>query len=360
MGIHPREVTMSFQALASRRRGFLASLAAGAGTVATGLWSRAEAEVPFVNKPSALRVSGRLAYSFPKFSFLPPERRNCFMEMWKNCRKRRDVHNPRGRNMPEPSDGSGNPRLPQHPLVEQRKPDPNQPAKRVLELVGLPGNSDRSGFQRLYLSTKLDYYAEFLDSDIVSTEAVPTADSPIHGYEATRVSIGRDATIHYVRVRSPQPVDEFDLDVRLGAPAAAAAPAFISPINGCTDTCHTACGTCGGTCRTCAYDLTCAATCPATCAATCPNTCPNTCQGATCATCPGHGTCVATQCVAGPNDLQNPCVYTNNQGNTCNTCAATCQTCFTACNQATCAHTQCQQATCNTCAQALTCALTCP
>ena len=251
--------------------------------------------------------------------------------------------------MAEPSDGSGNPRLPQHPLVEQRKPDPNQPAKRVLELVGLPGNSDRSGFQRLYLSTKLDYYAEFLDSDIVSTEAVPTADSPIHGYEATRVSIGRDATIHYVRVRSPQPVDEFDLDVRLGAPVAAAPQLHISPINGCTDTCHTLCGTCGGTCRTCAGEHTCAATCPATCAATC-----QTCQ----TNCAGHGTCLT--CVPNPQDPHNTCIYSNNQGNTCNTCAATCQTCFTACNQATCAHTQCQQATCNTCAQALTCALTCP
>jgi len=247
--------------------------------------------------------------------------------------------------MPEPGDG----RLPQHRLVEQRKPDPNLPAKRVLELVGLPGNSDRSGYQRLYLSTKLDYYAEFSDSDIVGTQTVPASDSPFPGYDATRVSIARDATIHYVRVRSPQPVDEFDLDVRLGAPAASKAPALISPANGCTDACHTVVSC--ATCRTCAGENTCAATCPNTCG-----------QGATCqaaATCVGHGTCVATQCVAGANDVHNPCVYTNNQGNTCNTCAATCQTCFTACNQATCANTQCQQATCHTCAQVNTCAQTC-
>jgi len=255
--------------------------------------------------------------------------------------------------MPEPSGGSGNPKLPQHPLVEQLKPDPAQPARRVVVLVGLPGNSDRSGFQRLYLSTKLDYFAEFPDSDIVSTEAVPAADSPFSGYDATRVSIGRDATIHYVRVRSPQPVDEFDLDLRLGASVATTALPIISPANGCTDACRTldntcpltACGTCHTHCGTCA--------------ATCPNTCG---PGATCqaaATCVGHGTCMPTQCVAGPNDLHNPCVYTNNQGNTCNTCAATCQTCFTACNQATCANTQCHQATCATCAQAATCAQTC-
>jgi hypothetical protein len=249
--------------------------------------------------------------------------------------------------MSEPSGGSGNPKLPQHPLVEQLKPDPAQPARRVVVLVGLPGNSDRSGFQRLYLSTKLDYFAEFLDSDIVSTEAVPAADSPFPGYDATRVSIGRDATIHYVRVRSPQPVDEFDLDVRLGAPVASTAPALISPANGCTDACHTVV-TCA-TCRTCAGDNTCAATCP------------HTCQGQTChagATCAGHGTCVT--CVPDPKDPHNTCIYTNNQGNTCNTCAATCQTCFTACNQATCANTQCQQATCATCpGHQATCANTC-
>jgi hypothetical protein len=255
--------------------------------------------------------------------------------------------------MSEPGDGSGNPRLPQHPLVEQRKPDPNQPAKRVLELVGLPGNSDRSGYQRVYLSTKLDYYAEFLDSDIVSTAPVPAAESPFPGYDATRVSIGRDATIHYVRVRSPQPVDEFDLDVRLGAPAAAAAPAalpIISPPNvGCTEgglTCFSCPRTgCFNTCGTCHTQC-----------ATCPATCPNTCAGHhTCAagaTCAGHGTCV-TYCVAGPNDVNNPCVFTANQAGTCNTCV------FTACNQATCAHTNCQQATCFTCPGAATCANTC-
>jgi hypothetical protein len=246
------------------------------------------------------------------------------------------------------ADESDSPKLPQHPLVGQLKPDPAQPAKRVVVLVGLPGNSDRSGFQRLYLSTKLDYFAEFSASDIVSTETVPAAESPLSGYEATKVSIGRDATIHYVRVRSPQPVDEFDLDVRLGAPVAAAPQLHISPINGCTDTCPGV-----ATCKTCD-------TCPHTQCQTC-QTC-QTCQGATChaaATCVGHGTCVATQCVAGPNDVRNPCVYTNNQGNTCNTCAATCQTCFTACNQATCVNTQCQQATCVTCPALATCAQTC-
>jgi hypothetical protein len=65
----------------------------------------------------------------------------------------------------EPGDGPSaapsNPNeLPQHPLVERLKPDPSQPPKKVLVLIGLPGKSDRQGYQRLYLTTKLDYYAE--------------------------------------------------------------------------------------------------------------------------------------------------------------------------------------------------------
>jgi hypothetical protein len=61
--------------------------------------------------------------------------------------------------------------LPQHPLVESLRPDPSQPAKKTVVLIGLPGKSDRPGYQRLYLTTKLDYYAEFLVSSINS---VPT------------------------------------------------------------------------------------------------------------------------------------------------------------------------------------------
>jgi hypothetical protein len=203
--------------------------------------------------------------------------------------------------MAEPSDGSGNPRLPQHPLVDQLKPDPNQPAKRVVVLVGLPGNSDRSGYQRLYLSTKLDYFAEFLSSDVVSTETVPASDSPFSGHDATRVSISRDATIHYVRVRSPQPVDEFDLDVRLAAPRAPTAAGTESGRetlcghpNGCTNgTCHTDCDCPTNTC----HNTRCGATCDD---GTCPRTqCGDTCAGAatccgTCVTCAAIATCPQT------------------------------------------------------------------
>src|SRR6266851_1993932 len=196
--------------------------------------------------------------------------------------------------------------LPQHPLVDQLKPDPSQPARRFIVLTGLPGNSDRPGYQRLYLTTKLDYYAEFPASDMVHAEAVPADQSPFAGHEATRVRIGRDATIHYIWARSPQPVDEFDLDVRLGA-AGAASPAL--PIRTGV-TCFpdgTACGTCDGTCDD-----------------TCPHTC-QTCHG-TCRTCPGQATC---------HTCQTQC----NQ--------ATCNTCRTQCGQVTCDDT-CHR-TCITC-----------
>jgi hypothetical protein len=227
------------------------------------------------------------------------------------------------------SAGGGDPEpegLPQHPYVERLKPDPSQPARRVVDLTGLAGNSDKPGYQRLYLTTRLDYYAEFPLSAIVHSEVVPADQSPFPGQEATRVSVSRDATIHYIWARSPQPVDEFDLDIRLGAAGAApAAPIFPTAhtcIDGCPtgDTCHTQCGTCPAThCGTC--PLTVCATCHTHCG-TCP---PN-------ATCAGHGTCAQTACI---------------------------HTCNTQCAQATCAQTQCNQLTCATCANVHTCAATC-
>jgi hypothetical protein len=111
--------------------------------------------------------------------------------------------------------------LQQHPHVERLKPDPSQPAQRVVVLTGLPGKSDREGYQRLYLTTKLDYYAEFRIADMVASQAVAANQSPLPDHDATQVSIARDATIHYTWARSPQPVDEFDLDIRLGPPGAA-------------------------------------------------------------------------------------------------------------------------------------------
>ena len=71
--------------------------------------------------------------------------------------------------------------LPQHPRILRLNPEPSQPAKGIVYLVGLLGNSDRPGYQRLYLTTSLDYYAEFLTSDIVRSEAVPADRSSLAG-----------------------------------------------------------------------------------------------------------------------------------------------------------------------------------
>jgi hypothetical protein len=227
--------------------------------------------------------------------------------------------------------GAGSPGdLPQHPLVERLKPDPSQPAKRVVDLIGLPGKSDRPGYQRLYLTTKLDYFAEFLASDMVYSEAVAADQSPLPSQEATRVGVAQDATIHYVWARSPQPVDEFDLDIRLGAAGVGPArPTTAIGVPGTCETCPTQCDTCpGDTCHTCQTQCN---------QATC-HTCQTQCNQPTCHTC-------QTQC---------------NQP----TCAATCVTCQTQCNQATChtCQTQCNQATCHTCQTQCnqhTCAGTC-
>jgi hypothetical protein len=207
--------------------------------------------------------------------------------------------------------------LPQHPLVDSLRPDPSQPAKKTVVLIGLPGKSDRAGYQRLYLTTKLNYYAEFLVSGILSAETIPADKSPFPGHEATQVTIGRDANIQYISATSPQPVDEFDLDVRLGP--LTAVPARLGTRIGDVP---------GGTCETCRTQ------------------CGDTRCGGTCETCAGQATCVNTQC------NQNTCVNTQCNQQTCNTCQtqcnqATCQTCRTNCNQHTCAGTCAGDDTCH-------------
>jgi hypothetical protein len=215
-------------------------------------------------------------------------------------------------------EGGGGPRgpsagteLPQHPLVESLRPDPSQPAKKTVVLIGLPGKSDRPGYQRLYLTTKLNYYAEFLVSGILSAQTIPADKSPFPGHEATQVTIGRDANIQYISATSPQPVDEFDLDVRLGTPAAASASIGL-PTRG--PTCFA-----DGTCRTCRTCDTCGAgtcqTCQTACGqATC-QTCQTACGQATCGTCQTRcnqhtcgGTCVTCiQAGCGPTDVPTGC-----------------------------------------------------
>ena len=237
--------------------------------------------------------------------------------------------------MPSSSDRDPDGELPQHPLVDQLKSDPAKPARKFIVLVGLPGKSDRADQQRLYLTAKLDYFAEFPTSAILTADKVPADQSPIRGHEATRVTIARDATIHYTWASTAEAMDEFDLDVRLGAPGrAAAAVGLATRVATCFPD-GTQCGTCNGTCDTCRPQQTCF---------TC-DTCLTRCGQATCVTCQTR--CAQFTCAPTCQTCQTQC----GQATCANTCVATCQTCQTQCQQATCqtCPTQCNQQTCHTC-----------
>jgi hypothetical protein len=221
-----------------------------------------------------------------------------------------------------PTDQSGQER--QDPLVERLRPDPGRPAIRVLRFDGFAGRSDRPGYRRLYLSLSLDRYLEVRAEDVVAEEQIAAADPPMQGLDSTRWHVRRDASVEYVRSVTPRPLDEFDLDVRLGSQAQTLPDGGGTQITICR----------GHTCvdiYTCDDSDTC-------------NTCQTRCHQQTCQTCQ---TCF-TNC--DQNTCQNTC-------NTCqtncnqNTCQNTCQTCLTNCQQDTCntCNTNCQQATCDTC-----------
>jgi hypothetical protein len=206
---------------------------------------------------------------------------------------------------PEEERGGPEDELSQDPFVERLRPDPSEPPIPVRVLEGLLGSSDREGYWRLYFTRELDYYAEFRAEDVVYSEPIPPDQPPFLGQQATRVGIRRDATIEYTRVRTPRPVDEFDLDVRLGgAPSRGGALPLGTEQTRCLqNTCETCDTVCAATCNTCHTECG-----QPTCALTC-DTCHTQCGQATCgqaATC--QFTCAGHTCV----------------GHTCGTCANTC------------------------------------
>ncbi|KUJ69448.1 hypothetical protein ACZ90_11195 [Streptomyces albus subsp. albus] len=73
----------------------------------------------------------------------------------------------------------------QDPFVERVAPDPSEPAQRTVNLRGLLGKSDREGFQRVYSSTDLDYFAEFKTEDVVFTEPIAPDQPPFMGLDST-------------------------------------------------------------------------------------------------------------------------------------------------------------------------------
>jgi len=170
---------------------------------------------------------------------------------------------------PEEEPGEPEEGLSQDPFVEKVRPDPSEPPIPVRGLQGLLGNSDREGYKRLYLTRELNSYAEFRQDDVVFSEPIAPEQPPFVGLDATRVGIRRDAAIEYTRVRAARPVDEFDLDVRLGGPTTRARR---RPIGGgfptrlcCTNDPGTGClltqgeATCFG--FTCGGEQTCGGTC---------------------------------------------------------------------------------------------------
>ena len=153
----------------------------------------------------------------------------------------------------EPASGG---ERPQDPFVERLRPDPSQPLRRVLTLAGLLGDSDRPGFRRVYFTRDLTYYAEFRSDDVVQMAPIPAEQAPFTGDEATRVTLAREATIEYTRVRTATPIDEFDLDIRLARLGLGVQDDGEYPPRTGDAACHTyyeACltegGTCGDTCR---------------------------------------------------------------------------------------------------------------
>ncbi|MFJ6381107.1 hypothetical protein ACIQI7_14045 [Kitasatospora sp. NPDC092039] len=129
---------------------------------------------------------------------------------------------------------------PQDDFVTRNLADPSERPARTLTLSGLLGDSDRAGFRRLYFNKQLDYYAEFASADVLSVDTVPGDRPPFVGHDATTVTLRRDATVHFTRVQTATPVDEFDLDLRLAQPRrAAAAPGPVTLPGPTFDGCHT-------------------------------------------------------------------------------------------------------------------------
>ncbi len=282
-------------------------------------------------------------------------------------------------NDPDPSDIAGRPA---DPFVRSRMAGAGDPPPQTVSLSGLLGDSDREGRRRLYFTTRLDYYAEFLNDDVIAVEDVAADQPPFVGLDATRVTLKRDARVDYIHTRVAGPADEFDLDVRgVGRAVGPGFPTFETLQAECPGPsfgggCPTDfnCGTqfecpsgftvckprtCGVTCEDICITrgVTCGGTCRGTCADTCQRTCADTC-GATCVTCP-----------TGCNVTCGPTCNAVTCGPTCN--AVTCGTCFAAtCDRVTCADTcivtcgaTCGGATCGgTCFQdtcADTCSVTC-
>nr|BFD95807.1 hypothetical protein KitaXyl93_71670 [Kitasatospora sp. Xyl93] len=212
----------------------------------------------------------------------------------------------------EPDGTGGIGDRPQDDFVARNLSDPSERPARTLTLSGLLGDSDRAGFRRLYFNTQLDYYAEFASADVLSADTVPGERPPFVGHDATTVTLRRDATVHFTRVQTAAPVDEFDLDLRLGQ----GRPQGALPVG--PDTVPTW-GTLPRTFGGCATDFLTRIACVTD--FDCPTQLNTLCAPRTCV----EDTVPFVRC-AGPFETRHGC-FTHG-GQTCITCA-TCDTCVT-------------------------------
>jgi len=281
---------------------------------------------------------------------------------------------------------------PADPFVRDRSAAGTPPGRSVT-LSGLFGDSDRPGCKRLYLTSRLDYFAEFRTEDVVAVEDIPPERPPFVGLDATRVSLLADATVDWVRRGLGGGPDPFLLEAR----DATVQPQFVetwearcpgitehfgeSDFDPCRPGGHgghgghgtfgplptqagRTCATCAqGTCVTCEQGtcVTCVGASCVTCQGQACVTMPDTCQSCagtcdarcgagtgTCASCGGScdvscASCNATcewTCVScrGTCDVScgGTCGGTCDSCDTCGgTCQATCETCNT-CNFFTC------------------------
>jgi hypothetical protein len=102
----------------------------------------------------------------------------------------------------EPEEGSNE--LKQDPLVEKLVVDPTRPPD-VQILAGFLGRSSEAGNWRLY-TPQLDSYVEFSAGDVLHTQPLAAAHSPMGG---TIVWLRRDATLKHARIRTRQAQAEF-------------------------------------------------------------------------------------------------------------------------------------------------------
>jgi hypothetical protein len=137
----------------------------------------------------------------------------------------------------------------QDPRVERLRPDPSQPAPRTRALNGLWGDSDRTGFARLYLARDLSVYAEFLVEDVIATIEIAPERAPFVGEQATRVELPHDANVDITRSKVAGDIDEFDLDIRFGTAVRFASVGYASSgPNECTKADDDTDFPCGHTC----------------------------------------------------------------------------------------------------------------